>query len=166
MKRKPSPHYANLAAQVEKLIAEVKELKLQVKALKFGRKPQPADASPVDASPIIDMAPFIAKAHEIDPDLIPVTDLMKKYGFKSWATVANILRNVQMTEEIEVDGHIRTFTHKVNGDFWLKEVVNNAEFRENDGRLMCKEASECGTRMGTFAIPRNWVRSEIKSYRG
>lgn len=27
MKRKPSPHYANLAAQVEKLIAEVKELK-------------------------------------------------------------------------------------------------------------------------------------------
>ena len=166
MKRKPSPHYANLAAQVEKLIAEVKELKLQVKALKFGRKPQPADASPVDASPIIDMAPFIAKAHEIDPDLIPVTDLMKKYGFKSWATVVNILRNVQMTEEIEVDGHIRTFTHKVNGDFWLKEVVNNAEFRENDGRLMCKEASECGTRMGTFAIPRNWVRSEIKSYRG
>ena len=47
MKRKPSPHYANLAAQVEKLIAEVKELKLQVKALKSGNKSQPGDASPV-----------------------------------------------------------------------------------------------------------------------
>ncbi len=161
MKRKPSPHYANLAAQVEKLIAEVKELKLQVKALKSGNKSQPADDSPV-----IDMAPFIAKAHEIDPDLIPVTDLMKKYGFKSWATVVNILRNVQMTEEIEVDGHIRTFTHKVNGDFWLRDVVNNAEYRPSDGRLMCKEASESGKKMGTFSIPRNWVRSEIKSYRG
>lgn len=161
MKRKPSPHYANLAAQVEKLIAEVKELKLQVKALKSGNKSQPSDDSPV-----IDMAPFIAKAHEIDPDLIPVTDLMKKYGFKSWATVVNILRNVQMTEEIEVDGHIRTFTHKVNGDFWLRDVVNNAEYRPSDGRLMCKEASESGKKMGTFSIPRNWVRSEIKSYRG
>ena len=161
MKRKPSPHYANLAAQVEKLIAEVKELKLQVKALKSGNKSQPSDDSPV-----IDMAPFIDKAHEIDPDLIPVTDLMKKYGFKSWATVANILRNVQMTEEIEVDGHIRTFTHKVNGDFWLRDVVNNAEYRPSDGRLMCKEASESGKKMGTFSIPRNWVRSEIKSYRG
>lgn len=166
MKRKPSPYYNNLAAQVEKLIAEVKELKLQVKVLKSGKKSQPADASPADSSPVIDMAPFIAKAHEIDPELIPVTDLMKKYGFKSWATVVNILRNVQMTVEIELDGHVRTFTHKVNGDFWLKEAVNNAEFRESDGRLMCKEASECGTRMGTFAIPRNWVRSEIKSYRG
>lgn len=161
MKRKPSPHYANLAAQVEKLIAEVKELKLQVKALKSGNKSQPDDNSPV-----IDMAPFIAKAHEIDPDLIPVTDLMKKYGFKSWATVVNILRNVQMTEEIEVDGNIRTFTHKVNGDFWLRDVVNNAEYRPSDGRLMCKEASESGKKMGTFSIPRNWVRSEIKSYRG
>lgn len=161
MKRKPSPHYANLAAQVEKLIAEVKELKLQVKALKSGNKSQPSDDSPV-----IDMAPFIAKAHEIDPDLIPVTDLMKKYGFKSWATVVNILRNVQMTEEIEVDGHIRTFTHKVNGDFWLRDVVNNAEYRPSDGRLMCKEASESGKKIGTFSIPRNWVRSEIKSYRG
>nr|DAM87643.1 MAG TPA: hypothetical protein [Caudoviricetes sp.] len=161
MKRKPSPHYANLAAQVEKLIAEVKELKLQVKALKSGNKSQPSDDSPV-----IDMAPFIAKAHEIDPDLIPVTDLMKKYGFKSWATVVNILRNVQMTEEVEVDGHIRTFTHKVNGDFWLRDVVNNAEYRPSDGRLMCKEASESGKKMGTFSIPRNWVRSEIKSYRG
>ena len=161
MKRKPSPHYANLAAQVEKLIAEVKELKLQVKALKSGNKSQPSDDSPA-----IDMAPFIAKAHEIDPDLIPVTDLMKKYGFKSWVTVVNILRNVQMTEEIEVDGHIRTFTHKVNGDFWLRDVVNNAEYRPSDGRLMCKEASESGKKMGTFSIPRNWVRSEIKSYRG
>lgn len=161
MKRKPSPHYASLAAQVEKLIAEVKELKLQVKALKSGNKSQPSDDAPV-----IDMAPFIAKAHEIDPNLIPVTDLMKKYGFKSWATVVNILRNVQMTEEIEVDGHIRTFTHKVNGDFWLRDVVNNAEYRPSDGRLMCKEASESGKKMGTFSIPRNWVRSEIKSYRG
>lgn len=166
MKRKPSPHYANLAAQVEKLIAEVKELKLQVKALKSGNKSQPAGSSPVDASPVIDMAPFIAKAHEIDPDLIPISDLARKYGFSSWYTVARILRNMRMTTEIEIDGFVRTFTHKVNGDFWLKEVVNNAEFRENDGRLMCKEASECGTRMGTFAIPRNWVRSEIKSYRG
>ena len=112
------------------------------------------------------MAPFIAKAHEIDPELIPVTDLMKKYGFKSWATVVNILRNVQMTVEVEVDGHVRTFTHKVNGDFWLRDVVNNAEYRPSDGRLMCKEASESGKKMGTFAIPRNWVRSEIKSYRG
>lgn len=166
MKRKPSPYYNNLAAQVEKLIAEVKELKLQVKALKSGNKSQPADASLADESPVIDMAPFIAKAHEIDPDLIPVTDLMKKYGFKSWATVANILRNVQMTVEVEVDGHVRTFTHKVNGDFWLRNVVNNAEYRPSDGRLMCKEASESGKKMGTFSIPRNWVRSEIKSYRG
>ena len=161
MKRKPSPHYANLAAQVEKLIAEVKELKAEVKALKSGNKSQPNDASPA-----IDMAPFIAKAHEIDPELIPVTDLMKKYGFKSWATVVNILRNVQMTAEIEVDGRIRTFTHKVNGDFWLRDVVNNSEYRPSDGKLMCKEASESGKKMGTFAIPRNWVRSEIKSYRG
>ena len=161
MKRKPSPHYNNLAAQVEKLIAEVKELKAEVKALKSGSKPTPNDTAPA-----IDMAPFIAKAHEIDPELIPVTDLMKKYGFKSWATVVNILRNVQMTSEIEVDGHIRTFTHKVNGDFWLREVVNNAEYRPSDGKLMCKEASESGKKMGTFAIPRNWVRSEIKSYRG
>lgn len=161
MKRKPSPHYANLAAQVEKLIAEVKELKLQVKALKSGNKSQS-----IDTSPAIDMAPFIAKAHDIDPELIPVTDLMKKYGFKSWATVVNILRNVQMTTEIEVDGHIRTFTHKVNGDFWLRDVVNNSEYRPSDGKLMCKEASESGHKMGTFAIPRNWVRSEIKSYRG
>lgn len=161
MKRKPSPHYANLAAQVEKLITEVKELKLQVKALKSGNKSQP-----IDTSPAIDMAPFIAKAHDIDPELIPVTDLMKKYGFKSWVTVVNILRNVQMTTEIEVDGHIRTFTHKVNGDFWLRDVVNNSEYRPSDGKLMCKEASESGKKMGTFAIPRNWVRSEIKSYRG
>lgn len=161
MKRKPSPHYANLAAQVEKLIAEVKELRLQVKALKSGNKSQPNDISPA-----IDMAPFIAKAHDIDPELIPATDLMKKYGFKSWATVVNILRNVQMTVEIEVDGHIRTFTHKVNGDFWLRDVVNNSEYRPSDGKLMCKEASESGRKMGTFSIPRNWVRSEIKSYRG
>lgn len=161
MKRKPSPHYANLAAQVEKLIAEVKELKLQVKALKSGNK-----TDHIDNSPVIDMAPFIAKAHDIDPELIPVTDLMKKYGFKSWATVVNILRNVQMTAEVEVDGHIRTFTHKVNGDFWLRDVVNNSEYRPSDGKLMCKEASESGKKMGTFAIPRNWVRSDIKSYRG
>lgn len=161
MKRKPSPHYNNLHAQVEKLIAEVKELKSEVKALKSGNKSQPNDASPA-----IDMTPFIAKAHDIDPELIPVTDLMKKYGFKSWATVVNILRNVQMTEEIEVDGHIRTFTHKVNGDFWLRDVVNNSEYRPSDGKLMCKEASESGKKMGTFSIPRNWVRSEIKSYRG
>ena len=161
MKRKPSPHYANLAAQVEKLIAEVKELKSEVKALKSGSK-----SSTNDASPAIDMAPFITKAHEIDQDLIPVTDLMKKYGFKSWATVVNILRNVQMTAEIEVDGHIRTFTHKVNGDFWLRDVVNNSEYRPSDGKLMCKEASESGKKMGTFAIPRNWVRNEIKSHRG
>lgn len=161
MKRKPSPHYANLAAQVEKLIAEVKELKAEVKALKSGNKSQT-----IDASPAIDMAPFIAKAHDIDPELIPVTDLMKKYGFKSWATVVNILRNVQMTAEIEVDGRIRTFTHKVNGDFWLRDVVNNSEYRPSDGKLMCKEASESGKKMGTFAIPRNWVRSDIKSYRG
>lgn len=166
MKRKPSPHYNNLAAQVEKLIAEVKELKLQVKALKSGNKSQPADTSPADVSPAIDMDQFIAKAHEIDPELIPVTDLMKKYGFKSWATVVNILRNVQMTVEVEVDGHVRTFTHKVNGDFWLRDVVNNSEYRPSDGRLMCKEASESGKKMGTFSIPRNWVRSEIKSYRG
>lgn len=161
MKRKPSPHYANLAAQVEKLIAEVKELKSEVKALKSGNKSQPNDTSPA-----IDIAPFIAKAHDIDPELIPVTDLMKKYGFKSWATVMNILRNVQMTVEVEVDGHVRTFTHKVNGDFWLRGVVNNSEYRPSDGKLMCKEASESGKKMGTFAIPRNWVRSDIKSYRG
>lgn len=161
MKRKPSPHYASLAAQVEKLIAEVKELKAEVKALKSGSKPTPNDTAPA-----IDMAPFIARAHEIDPELIPVTDLMKKYGFKSWATVVNILRNVQMTAEIEVDGHVRTFTHKVNGDFWLRDVVNNSEYRPSDGKLMCKEASESGKKMGTFAIPRNWVRSDIKSYRG
>lgn len=161
MKRKPSPHYNNLAAQVEKLIDEVKELKAEVKALKSGSKPTPSDTAPA-----IDMAPFIARAHEIDPELIPVTDLMKKYGFKSWATVANILRNVQMTTEIEVDGHIRTFTHKVNGDFWLRDVVNNSEYRPSDGKLMCKEASESGKKMGTFAIPRNWGRSDIKSYRG
>ena len=161
MKRKPSPHYANLAAQVEKLITEVKELKLQVKAIKSGNKSQS-----IDTSPVIDMEPFIAKAHDIDPELIPVTDLMKKYGFKSWATVVNILRNVQMTTEVEVDGNIRTFTHKVNGDFWLRDVVNNSEYRPSDGKLMCKEASESGKKMGTFSIPRNWVRSEIKSYRG
>lgn len=161
MKRKPSPHYANLAAQVEKLIAEVKELKAEVKALKSVSR-----SSPNDAAPAIDMTPFIAKAHEIDPELIPVTDLMKKYGFKSWATVVNILHNVQMTTEIEVDGHVRTFTHKVNGDFWLRDVVNNSEYRPSDGKLMCKEASESGKKMGTFAIPRNWVRSDIKSYRG
>lgn len=161
MKRNPSPHYANLAAQVEKLIAEVKELKTEVKALKSGGK-SPHNDNP----PAIDMSPFIAKAHEIDQELIPVTDLMKKYGFKSWATVVNILRNVQMTAEIEVDGNIRTFTHKVNGDFWLRDVVNNSEYRPSDGKLMCKEASESGKKMGTFAIPRNWVRSDIKSYRG
>ena len=79
MKRKPSPHYANLAAQVEKLIAEVKELKLQVKALKSGNKSQP-----IDTSPAIDMAPFIAKAHDIDPELIPVSDLMKMFLFLRW----------------------------------------------------------------------------------
>lgn len=161
MKRKPSPHYANLAAQVEKLIAEVKELKSEVKALKSGSK-----STPNDTAPAIDMTPFIARAHEIDPELIPVTDLMKKYGFKSWATVVNILRNVQMTTEVEVDGHVRTFTHKVNGDFWLRDAVNNSEHRPSDGKLMCKEASESGKKMGTFAIPRNWVRSDIKSYRG
>lgn len=164
MKRKPSPYYNNLAAQVEKLIAEVKELKAEVKALKHGAKQEKKSRG--DFPPIRDIEPFIEKAKAIDPDLIPISDLAKKYGFSSWYTVARILRNMRMTTEIEIDGSIRTFTHKVNGDFWLKEAVNNAEFRENDGRLMCKEASECGTRMGTFAIPRNWVRSEIKSYRG
>ena len=163
MKRKPSPYYNNLAAQVEKLIAEVKELKAEVKALKAGAKPEKKSRG--DFPPIRDIEPFIEKAKAIDPDLIPISDLAKKYGFSSWYTVARILRNMRMTTEIEIDGSIRTFTHKVNGDFWLKEAVNNAEFRESDGRLMCKEASECGTRMGTFAIPRNWVRSEIKSYR-
>lgn len=164
MKRKPSPYYNNLAAQVEKLIAEVKELKAEVKALKAGAKQEKKSRG--DFPPIRDIEPFIEKAKAIDPDLIPISDLAKKYGFSSWYTVARILRNMRMTTEIEIDGSIRTFTHKVNGDFWLKEAVNNAEFREIDGRLMCKEASECGTRMGTFAIPRNWVRSEIKSYRG
>lgn len=164
MKRKPSPYYNNLAAQVEKLIAEMKELKAEVKALKAGAKQEKKSRG--DFPPIRDIEPFIEKAKAIDPDLIPISDLAKKYGFSSWYTVARILRNMRMTTEIEIDGSIRTFTHKVNGDFWLKEAVNNAEFREIDGRLMCKEASECGTRMGTFAIPRNWVRSEIKSYRG
>ena len=164
MKRKPSPYYNNLAAQVEKLIAEVKELKAEVKSLKAGAKQEKKSRG--DFPPIRDIEPFIEKAKAIDPDLIPISDLAKKYGFSSWYTVARILRNMRMTTEIEIDGSIRTFTHKVNGDFWLKEAVNNAEFREIDGRLMCKEASECGTRMGTFAIPRNWVRSEIKSYRG
>ena len=164
MKRKPSPYYNNLAAQVEKLIAEVKELKAEVKALKSGAKQEKKSRG--DFPPIRDIEPFIEKAKAINPDLIPISDLAKKYGFSSWYTVARILRNMRMTTEIEIDGSIRTFTHKVNGDFWLKEAVNNAEFREIDGRLMCKEASECGTRMGTFAIPRNWVRSEIKSYRG
>lgn len=164
MKRKPSPYYNNLAAQVEKLIAEVKELKAEVKALKSGAKQEKKSRG--DFPPVRDIEPFIEKAKAIDPDLIPISDLAKKYGFSSWYTVARILRNMRMTTEIEIDGSIRTFTHKVNGDFWLKEAVNNAEFRESDGRLMCKEASECGTRMGTFAIPRNWVRSEIKSYRG
>lgn len=164
MKRKPSPYYNNLAAQVEKLIVEVKELKAEVKALKAGAKQEKKSRG--DFPPIRDIEPFIEKAKAIDPDLIPISDLAKKYGFSSWYTVARILRNMRMTTEIEIDGSIRTFTHKVNGDFWLKEAVNNAEFREIDGRLMCKEASECGTRMGTFAIPRNWVRSEIKSYRG
>ncbi len=164
MKRKPSPYYNNLAAQVEKLIAEMKELKAEVKALKSGAKQEKKSRG--DFPPIRDIEPFIEKAKAIDPDLIPISDLAKKYGFSSWYTVARILRNMRMTTEIEIDGSIRTFTHKVNGDFWLKEAVNNAEFREIDGRLMCKEASECGTRMGTFAIPRNWVRSEIKSYRG
>ena len=164
MKRKPSPHYNNLHAQVEKLIAEVKELKSELRALKHGSREEKKN---IDASPSIrDMQPFIEKATEIDPDLIPVGDLMRKYGFSSWYTVVNILRNLRMTTEIELDGQVRTFTHKVNGDYWLRDAVNNAEFRETDGRLMCKEASECGTRMGTFAIPRNWVRSEIKSYRG
>lgn len=163
MKRKPSPYYNNLAAQVEKLIAEVKELKAEVKALKAGAKQEKKSRG--DFPPVRDIEPFIEKAKAIDPDLIPISDLAKKYGFSSWYTVARILRNMRMTTEIEIDGSIRTFTHKVNGDFWLKEAVNNAEFREIDGRLMCKEASECGTRMGTFAIPRNWVRSEIKSYR-
>ena len=164
MKRKPSPYYNNLAAQVEKLIAEVKELKAEVKALKAGAKQEKKSRG--DFPPVRDIEPFIEKAKAIDPDLIPISDLAKKYGFSSWYTVARILRNMRMTTEIEIDGSIRTFTHKVNGDFWLKEAVNNAEFRESDGRLMCKEASECGTRMGTFAIPRNWMRSEIKSYRG
>lgn len=164
MKRKPSPYYNNLAAQVEKLITEVKELKAEVKALKAGAKAEKKSRG--DFPPVRDIEPFIEKAKAIDPDLIPISDLAKKYGFSSWYTVARILRNMRMTTEIEIDGSIRTFTHKVNGDFWLKEAVNNAEFREIDGRLMCKEASECGTRMGTFAIPRNWVRSEIKSYRG
>lgn len=164
MKRKPSPYYNNLAAQVEKLISEVKELKAEVKALKAGAKQEKKSRG--DFPPVRDIEPFIEKAKAIDPDLIPISDLAKKYGFSSWYTVARILRNMRMTTEIEIDGSVRTFTHKVNGDFWLKEAVNNAEFRESDGRLMCKEASECGTRMGTFAIPRNWVRSEIKSYRG
>lgn len=164
MKRKPSPYYNNLAAQVEKLIAEVKELKAEVKSLKAGAKQEKKSRG--DFPPIRDIEPFIEKAKAIDPDLIPISDLAKKYGFSSWYTVARILRNMRMTTEIEIDGSVRTFTHKVNGDFWLKEVVNNARYREEDGRLECKEASESGKKMGTFAIPRNWVRSEIKSYRG
>lgn len=161
MKRNPSPHYNNLALQVEKLLSRVKALESEVKSLKScGKKSSPDEP----AQP--DMQPFIDKAVAIDPELIPVTDLMKKYGFSSWATVVNILRNCSMTTEIEIDGHVRTFTHRVNGDQWLRDTVNNAEYRPDDGRLMCKRASASGVKMGTFSIPRNWVRSDIKSLHG
>lgn len=166
MKRKPSPHYNNLHAQVEKLIDQVKSLTTELKSVKADVRTLRSEVKGRKESAEVDNQAFIAAATEIDQDLIPAIDLVKKYGFRDWRTVVNILRNVEMAVDVTTDEGLRTFTHKVNGDFWLKEVVNNAEYRDNDGRLECKEASESGKKMGTFAIPRNWVRSEIKSYRG
>ena len=166
MKRKPSPHYNNLHAQVEKLIDQVKSLTTELKSVKAEVRSLRSEVKGRKESAEVDKQAFIAAATEIDPDLIPAIDLVKKYGFRDWRTVVNILRNVEMAVDITTDDGMRTFTHKVNGDFWLKEVVNNAQYRDNDGRLECKEASESGKKMGTFAIPRNWVRSDIKSYRG
>ena len=166
MKRKPSPHYNNLHAQVEKLIDQVKSLTTELKSVKAEVRTLRSEVKGRKESSEVDNQAFIAAATEIDPDLIPAIDLVKKYGFRDWRTVVNILRNVEMAVDVTTDEGLRTFTHNVNGDFWLKEVVNNAEYRDNDGRLECKEASESGKKMGTFAIPRNWVRSEIKSYRG
>lgn len=166
MKRKPSPHYNNLHAQVEKLIDQVKSLTAELKSVKAEVRTLRSEVKGRKESAEVDNKAFIAAATEIDPDLIPAIDLVKKYGFRDWRTVVNILRNVEMAVDVTTDEGLRTFTHKVNGDFWLKEVVNNAGYRDNDGRLECKEASESGKKMGTFAIPRNWVRSDIKSYRG
>lgn len=166
MKRKPSPHYNNLHAQVEKLIDHVKSLTTELKSVKAEVRTLRSEVKGRKESAEVDNQAFIAAATEIDPELIPAIDLVKKYGFRDWRTVVNILRNVEMAVDVTTDEGLRTFTHKVNGDFWLKEVVNNAQYRDNDGRLECKEASESGKKMGTFAIPRNWVRSEIKSYRG
>lgn len=166
MKRKPSPYYNNLHAQVEKLIDQVKSLTTELKSVKAEVRTLRSEVKGRKESAEVDNQAFIAAATEIDPDLIPAIDLVKKYGFRDWRTVVNILRNIEMAVDVTTDEGLRTFTHKVNGDFWLKEVVNNAEYRDNDGRLECKEASESGKKMGTFAIPRNWVRSDIKSYRG
>lgn len=166
MKRKPSPHYNNLHAQVEKLIDQVKSLTTELKSVKAEVRTLRSEVKGRKESSEVDNQAFIAAATEIDPDLIPAIDLVKKYGFRDWRTVVNILRNVEMAVDVTTDEGLRTFTHKVNGDFWLKEVVNNAGYRDSDGRLECKEASESGKKMGTFAIPRNWVRSDIKSYRG
>lgn len=165
MKRKPTPHYANLALHVEKLIEQVKSLTTELKSVKSEVRTLRSEVKGRKESAEVDKQAFIEAATKIDPDLIPAIDLVKKYGFRDWRTVVNILRNVEMAVDITTDDGLRTFTHKVNGDFWLKEVVNNARYREEDGRLECKEASESGKKMGTFAIPRNWVRSEIKSYR-
>lgn len=166
MKRNPSPHYNNLHAQVEKLIDQVKSLNTELKSVKSEVRSLRQEVKGRKESAEVDNQAFIAAATEIDPDLIPAIDLVKKYGFRDWRTVVNILRNVEMAVDVTTDEGLRTFTYKVNGDFWLKEVVNNAQYRDNDGRLECKEASESGKKMGTFAIPRNWVRSDIKSYRG
>ena len=166
MKRKPSPHYNNLHAQVGKLIDQVKSLTTELKSVKAEVRTLRSEVKGRKESSEVDNQAFIAAATEIDPDLIPAIDLVKKYGFRDWRTVVNILRNVEMAVDVTTGEGLRTFTHKVNGDFWLKEVVNNAEYRDNDGRLECKEASESGKKIGTFAIPRNWVRSDIKSYRG
>ena len=166
MKRKPSPHYNNLHAQVEKLIDQVKSITTELKSVKAEVRSLRSEVKGRKESAEVDNQAFITAAAEIDPDLIPAIELVKKYGFRDWRTVVNILRNVEMAVDVTTDEGLRTFTHKINGDFWLKEVVNNARYREEDGRLECKEASESGKKMGTFAIPRNWVRSEIKSYRG
>ena len=166
MKRKPSPHYNNLHAQVEKLIDQVKSLTTELKSVKAEVRTLRSEVKGRKESAEVDNQAFIAAATEIDPDLIPAIDLVKKYGFRDWRTVVNILRNVEMAVDVTTEEGVRTFTHKVNGDFWLKEAVNNSRYREEDGRLECKEASESGKKMGTFAIPRNWVRSDIKSYRG
>lgn len=166
MKRKPTPHYANLALHVEKLIEQVKSLTTELKSVKAEVRTLRAEVKGRKESAEVDKQAFIAAATEIDPDLIPAIDLVKEFGFRDWRTVVNILRNVEMAVDVRTDEGMRTFTHKVNGRHWLIETVNHAEYRPEDGRLMCKEASESGKKMGTFAIPRNWVRSDIKSYRG